>query len=198
MTFSRTLLLQKVVRQSLAYLTKVNCCRSCCGSVGRVVSSDTRVQQFESYHWQNFIQDMYLLLIKLRETGMALFKKDFELLSCYLHLLYMNRNTISLSLFLSQFIFLVLAPAQCDQIGRFLKEPCDKYSYTNSPQYQVTFWAILKTCSFLDNITMATFGATLWGNWGTCNYKIWSHCSQAQHESLSVQVLCLSNKIQTR
>ena len=33
-----------------------------CGSVGEAVSSNTRCPQFESSHWQNFIQTMHLLL----------------------------------------------------------------------------------------------------------------------------------------
>ena len=51
---------------------------------------------------------------------MALFKKDFELLSCYLHLLYMNRNTISLSLFFSHnSSFLFSLPHSVTRLGDF-------------------------------------------------------------------------------
>ena len=32
---------------------------SVCGSVGRVVASDTRDPRFESSHWQNFIYQLY-------------------------------------------------------------------------------------------------------------------------------------------
>ena len=50
-----------------------------CGSVGRVLASDTRGYQFESSHWQNFILHIYCQLLKWQKerkkrAGMVLWK----------------------------------------------------------------------------------------------------------------------------
>ena len=50
------------------------------GSVGRAVTSSTRGPQFESKHWQNFIQNLHLLLaIKKRIKKKSLLKQILKL-----------------------------------------------------------------------------------------------------------------------
>ena len=52
-----------------------------CGSVGRAVAFDTRGPWFDSSHWQNFIEQLFIInciektKINKKSTGMAHFKK---------------------------------------------------------------------------------------------------------------------------
>ena len=52
---------------------------------------------------------------------------------------------------------------QCDQIGLFLKYPCDNFSYKSSPNK----WWRFKMGLLNVNTAVATFWGTVWKNWAT-------------------------------
>ena len=50
--------------------------------------------------------------------------------------------------------------SQCDQIGLFLKEQDNKFSYKRKPKNDLPFWAILKNMKDYGKLFWLLFGAT--------------------------------------
>ena len=73
---------------------------------------------------------------------------------------------------------------QCDQIGLFLKYPCDNISYKSSPNK----WWRFKMGLLNVNTAVATFWGTVWKNWATFYFSIWSHCCNPSPSSFSSNI----------
>ena len=65
---------------------------------------------------------------------------------------------------------------QCDQIGLFSKNLCDKFSNKSSPNIWKLFGLGCLKGNFVSETIEPRFWATYRENWATLSSNIWSHC----------------------